>query len=69
MTAPQIARLREEELKKEGALVDYLNEYEEFEGTQNFLNALQNYPNRDRQHPANRAADAHHRVSCPVHPM
>ncbi|MGD9973468.1 MAG: helicase-related protein [Desulfatirhabdiaceae bacterium] len=40
----QVARLREQELEKEGVLADYLSEYEEFEGAQNFLNALQNYP-------------------------
>ena len=44
LTAPQVARLREQELEKEGVLADYLSEYEEFEGAQNFLNALQNYP-------------------------
>lgn len=44
LSASAIAGLRREELDKPGALAEYLAEYEEFEGTQNFLNALQNYP-------------------------
>ena len=44
LSASEIAKLREGELSKNGVLADYLSEYEEFEGTQNFLTALQNYP-------------------------
>jgi hypothetical protein len=44
LSASAIAQLRADELAKPGVLADYLAEYEEFEGTQNFLNALQNYP-------------------------
>lgn len=44
LSASAIAGLRKEELAKPGALADYLHEYEESEGTQNFLNALQNFP-------------------------
>lgn len=44
LSASAIAVLRKEELAKPGALAEYLGEYEEFEGTQNFLNALLNFP-------------------------
>jgi len=44
LTAPQIAAARQEQLSHSGVLADYLAEYEDFEGSQNFLNALQNYP-------------------------
>ena len=44
LTAPQIAAARAEQLAAPGRLAEYLTEYEESEGTQNFLNALQNYP-------------------------
>lgn len=44
LSASRIAALRARELARPGVLTDYLNEYEEFEGSQNFLNALQNYP-------------------------
>jgi hypothetical protein len=44
LTAPQIALARAEQLAASGRLEEYLAEYEEFEGTQNFLNALQSYP-------------------------
>jgi hypothetical protein len=44
LSASDIAKLRSGELDKPDALAEYLSEYEEFEGTQNFLNALQNYP-------------------------
>jgi hypothetical protein len=44
-TAPQMAKLREEALVKYSELrILYLDEYAEFEGTQKFLNAQQNYP-------------------------
>lgn len=43
LTAPQIGALRAEQLTGPGRLAEYLAEYEEFEGTQNFLNALQNF--------------------------
>lgn len=43
-TSSQIATAREEQLLRPGCLVDYLVEYEESEGTQNFLAALQNFP-------------------------
>jgi hypothetical protein len=44
LSAAAIAQGRDEQLAKPGVLADYLAEYEEFEGTQSFLNALQNYP-------------------------
>jgi len=44
LSASAIADLRAQQLEKPGVLAEYLSEYEEFEGTQNFLNALQNYP-------------------------
>jgi hypothetical protein len=43
LSAPQIAAARAEQLTAPGRLEEYLAEYEEFEGTQNFLNSLQNY--------------------------
>jgi type I restriction-modification system DNA methylase subunit len=42
-SAPQLAVMREETIKRRSILNEYLNEYESFDGTQNFLNALQNY--------------------------
>lgn len=44
LTAPEIAAARTEQLGSVGRLAEYLAEYEEFEGTQNFLTSLQNYP-------------------------
>lgn len=44
-SAPQLKRLREQALGKyPGLKASYLDEYVEFEGTQNYLNAKQNYP-------------------------
>ena len=43
-SAPQLARLRGEALEEAGLAEAYLGAYEEAEGSQNFLNALQNYP-------------------------
>ena len=43
-SAARLAILREEAIEKRGIWDEYLNEYVSFEGTQNFLNALQNYP-------------------------
>jgi hypothetical protein len=43
LTAPQIASARAEQITAPGRLAEYLAEYEEFEGTQNFLSAHQNY--------------------------
>ena len=44
-TAPQLAKLREEAIVRHPELRGlYLDEYGEFEGTQAFLNARQNYP-------------------------
>jgi hypothetical protein len=43
-SASQMNELREETLKRYGIRNEYLDEYVEFEGTQNFLNAYQNYP-------------------------
>jgi len=43
-SASQLATMREETIKKRGIRDEYLNEYVSFEGTPNFLNALQNYP-------------------------
>jgi hypothetical protein len=44
LSAAKIADLRAEQLKLPGRLAAYLDEYEEATGTQNFLNAVQNYP-------------------------
>jgi hypothetical protein len=44
LSASGIAKARDEQLTQPGRLEEYLREYEEFEGQQNFLNALQNYP-------------------------
>ena len=44
LTATEIALNRSVQLERMGFLDEYLHEYEEFEGTQNFLNSLQNYP-------------------------
>jgi hypothetical protein len=44
LSAPQIARAREEQLEKPEQRRAYFDEYTEFEGTQAFLNAVQNYP-------------------------
>jgi hypothetical protein len=44
MSAPQLAALREETISRLDLQSRYLEAYEEAEGTQNFLNALQNYP-------------------------
>ena len=44
LSASAIAEAREVQLTAPGRLTDYLAEYEEFEGAQNFLNAPQNYP-------------------------
>jgi len=44
LTAPEIAAARADQLVVPGRLAEYLSEYEESEGTQNFLTALQNYP-------------------------
>jgi hypothetical protein len=44
-TAPQLAKLRDDAFKRHADLREqYLDEYAEFEGTQAFLNARQNYP-------------------------
>jgi hypothetical protein len=44
-SAPQLKVIRDETLRKYPALKEtYLTEYVEFEGTQNYLNARQNYP-------------------------
>ncbi|RMG95049.1 MAG: hypothetical protein D6708_03600, partial [Candidatus Dadabacteria bacterium] len=43
-TASRLAELRDDTLQKKGLLPAYLAAYEEAEATQNFLNALQNYP-------------------------
>lgn len=42
-SAPQLAELRREVIEKYGILSEYLAGYEEITGTQNFLNAVQNY--------------------------
>ena len=42
-SASQLATMREEVIVKRGSRNEYLNEYVAFEGTQNFLNANQNY--------------------------
>jgi hypothetical protein len=44
LTAPQIATAREEQLENPRQRAAYFDEYVEFAGTQNFLNAAQNYP-------------------------
>lgn len=44
LTASAIALLRDKALDNQEIRTAYLAEYEEAEGTQNFLNALQNYP-------------------------
>lgn len=44
MSAPQLARLREEALEQEGARSAYLSEFEGLVATQQYLNGLQNYP-------------------------
>jgi hypothetical protein len=44
LTGPAIASSRTEQLQNPIQLNAYLEEYAEFEGTQNFLNSLQNYP-------------------------
>ena len=44
ISAAQLAALREEAIAKRGIRDEYLDEYIAFEGTQNFLNAFQNYP-------------------------
>jgi hypothetical protein len=45
LSAPEMAKLRMEALEKvEGLRGEYLSEYEATTGTQNFLNAEQNYP-------------------------
>jgi hypothetical protein len=43
-SAPKLAELREQALEKYHIKSDYLTAFEEAEGTQNFLNAEQNYP-------------------------
>ena len=43
ITASQLAKLREDTLEKFGLKSGYLAAFEEAEGTQNFLNGLQNY--------------------------
>ena len=44
LTAPQIAKARDEQIDQPEQLKAYFSEYVEFEGTQQFLNAMQNYP-------------------------
>lgn len=44
LSASTIAEARAEQLVAPERIAEYMGEYEEFEGTQNFLNALQNYP-------------------------
>jgi hypothetical protein len=44
LSAPQIAKAREEQLENPRQRDAYFDEYVEFAGTQNFLNAAQNYP-------------------------
>jgi hypothetical protein len=44
LSAAAIAHARSEQLAGPNRLAEYLTEYEEFEGTQNFLTSLQNYP-------------------------
>ncbi|HLA27270.1 MAG TPA: hypothetical protein VJZ49_05195 [Syntrophales bacterium] len=43
-SASRLAAMREEAIGKRGIQGEYLDEYVSFEGTQNFLNAFQNYP-------------------------
>ncbi len=44
LSASDIAKAREEQLKNSQTFADYFSEYEEFAGTQSFLTSLQNYP-------------------------
>jgi len=44
LTSPQIAVARDEQLDHPAQQKAYFSEYEEFEGSQGFLNAFQNYP-------------------------
>lgn len=44
LSAPQIAKSRDEQLENPKQEATYFSEYVEFEGTQGFLNAPQNYP-------------------------
>jgi len=44
ISASQLAVMREEAIEKRSIWGEYLDEYVAFEGTQNFLNAFQNYP-------------------------
>lgn len=44
LSSPQIAKAREEQLDQSSQRKAYVDEYSEFEGTQGFLNAVQNYP-------------------------
>lgn len=44
LSASQIAKNRDKQLFSEAKLEAYFSEYVEFEGTQSFLNSLQNYP-------------------------
>ncbi len=44
LSASSLAEKREETLNKHGLRPEYLTAFEEADGTQNFLNALQNYP-------------------------
>ena len=44
VSAAQLAGLREEAIDRRSISDEYLNEYVAFDGTQNFLNAFQNYP-------------------------
>jgi len=44
LSASQIAKAREEQLDQPKQRAAYFSEYSEFEGTQEFLNAAQNYP-------------------------
>lgn len=44
LSASAIAKARDEQLESQKRQAAYFSEYVEFEGTQSFLNALQNYP-------------------------
>ena len=44
LSAPNLAKLRQEAIEKYGIRNDYLGAFVKAEGTQNFLNAFQNYP-------------------------
>ena len=44
LSGPQIAKAREEQLENPRQRAAFFDEYVEFAGTQNFLNATQNYP-------------------------